>query len=63
MKSTTVITTLVLLGILAGPSLGMDKLVRAFNNLFNANENPQDLGRYPVSYFAYPLLMRVLYFF
>ena len=55
MKSTTVITTLVFIGILAGPSLGMDKLVRAFNNLFNTNENPQELGRYPASYFAYTL--------
>ena len=49
MKSTTVIITLALIGILAGPSLGMDKLVRAFNNLFNADGNPQELGRYPAS--------------
>ena len=52
MKSTTLITTFVLIGILTGPSLGFEKLARAVNNLFSGNSE-QKLGRCPISYFAY----------
>ena len=52
MKSTNLITTFVLIGILTGPSLGFEKLARAVNNLFSGNSE-QKLGRCPISYFAY----------